>query len=98
MARAPSGTEVALLRDTKSPTETARYLDDAAALGANAISVHQSILDEALVAAAHARGLRVHCWFQSLEVQAAKAAVAVDGVVTDWPVDALRRLTALGRR
>ena len=98
VAHAPSGTEVALLRDTKSPTETVRYLDHAAALGANAVSVHQSILDEALVAAAHALGLRIHCWFQSLEVQAAKAAVAVDGIVTDWPVDARSRLTALGRR
>lgn len=97
-ARAPSGTEVALLRDTKTAAETIRYLHDAVALGANAVSVHQSILDEALVATAHARGLRIHCWFQSLEVQAAKAAVAVDGIVTDWPVDALSRLTALGRR
>ena len=98
VARAPSGTEVALLRDTRTPAETAGYLQDAEALGASAVSVHQSILDDALVADAHARGLRIHCWFQSLEVQAAKAAVAVDGIVTDWPVDALSRLAALGRR
>lgn len=98
VARAPAGTEVALLRDTKSTAETARYLGEAEALGASAVSVHHSVLDEALVAAAHARGLKVHCWFQTPEIQAAKAAVAVDGVVTDWPVDALSRLTALGRR
>ncbi|MEO5678632.1 MAG: glycerophosphodiester phosphodiesterase [Acidimicrobiales bacterium] len=98
VARAPAGTQVALLRDTTSPAETARYLDDTARLGATAVSVHQSVLDEALITTAHERGLAVHCWFQSLEVQAAKAALPVDGIVTDWPADAVRRLAALGPR
>jgi len=98
VARAPAGTEVALLRDTKDAAGTARYLDDAVALGATAVSVHHGVLDDALVATAHQRGLKVHCWFQSLEVQAAKAAVLLDGIVTDWPADARSRLTALGRR
>lgn len=98
VARAPDGTEVALLRDTKSPAETARYLDDASALGATAISVHESVLDEELLSTARNRGLTVHCWFQSLEVQAQKSALPVDGIVTDWPADAVGRLAALGRR
>jgi glycerophosphoryl diester phosphodiesterase len=98
VARAPSGTEVALLRDTKSPDETARYIEEASALGANAVSVHESVLDDALVDSAHERGLTIHCWFQSLEVQAEKAAMAVDGIVTDWPADAVRLLAGLGRR
>lgn len=98
VAHAPVGTEVALLRDTHTPADTVRYLDEAVALGATAVSVHERILDAALVADAHRRGLRIHCWFQSLEVQAAQAAVPVDGIVTDWPADAIDRLTALGRR
>jgi glycerophosphoryl diester phosphodiesterase len=98
VARAPQGTEVALLRDTRGGADTDRYLEDAAALGATAVSVHQDAIDDGVVERAHARGLTVHCWFQSLEAQAAKASVAVDGVVTDWTADAVRRLAALGRR
>jgi len=98
VARAPEGTEVALLRDTASRGETDRYFDDAVALGATAVSVHQDALDESVVVDAHERGLTVHCWFQSLQVQAAKAVVPVDGIVTDWTADAVTRLTALGRR
>jgi len=98
VARAPEGTEVALLRDTKSPADTDRYLNEAVALGATAVSVHEDILDDALVARAHDQGLTIHCWFQSLKMQAAKAAIPVDGIVTDWPVDAAKRLAGLGRR
>ncbi len=98
VARAPAGTEVALLRDTRGPAETDRYLADAVRLGATAVSVHQDVLDEALVERAHGQGLTVHCWFQSLGAQAAKAEVRADGIVTDWPVDAVDRLVALGRR
>ena len=98
VARAPEGVEVALLRDTKTRAETDRYLDDAVTLGATAISVHHGVLDDALLTRAHDRGLTVHCWFQSLKVQAAKAALPVDGIVTDWPRDAVERLAVLGRR
>jgi len=98
VARAPEGTEVALLRDTRSRAETDRYLADAVALGATAVSVHQDVLDDRVVEQAHEMGLTIHCWFQSPRVQAAKASVAVDGIVTDWPADAVTRLDQLGRR
>ena len=98
VARAAEGTEVALLRDTRGGAETDRYFSDARALGATAVSVHQDVLDDALVEKAHEQGLTIHCWFQSLAVQAAKASIPVDGIVTDWPVDAVSRLAALGRR
>ena len=98
VARAPDGTEVALLRDTRPGADTDRYLDDAAAIGATAVSVHEDALDGGVVERAHERGLSIHCWFQSLEVQAAKVGVPVDGIVTDWTTDAIQRLTALGRR
>jgi len=51
-----------------------------------------------VVERAHERGLSIHCWFQSLQAQAAKVGVPVDGIVTDWTTDAIQRLTALGRR
>lgn len=97
VARAPEGTEVALLRDTTSSDDTDRYFSEAVALGATAVSVHQSMLDHALVEKAHGQGLTIHCWFQSLKVQSAMVGVPVDGIVTDWPADASQRLAALGR-
>jgi len=98
VTRAPQGTEVALLRDTKSRAETGQYFDDAVAMGATAVSVHQDALDDEVVEEAHNRGLTIHCWFQSLRAQAAKIAIPVDGIVTDWAADAVTRLVHLGRR
>ncbi|MCZ7535807.1 MAG: glycerophosphodiester phosphodiesterase [Acidimicrobiia bacterium] len=87
------GIEVSLLRDTASPAATRRLLDDAVAWGARGVSVHQGVLDEALVAEAHGRGLAVYCWFQSLAVQeemlARASGFGLDGVVTDWVAGAL---------
>ena len=97
-ARAASEIEVSLLRDTTSPQATRRLLDDAVAWGARGVSVHQDVLDAALVADAHHRGLAVYCWFRRLAVQeeklAAAAAFGLDGVVTDWIREARATLTA----
>jgi glycerophosphoryl diester phosphodiesterase len=82
--------EVALLRDALTPTDVDRFLDDAIAFGASAISAHQDSIDEAFLERAHGLGLRVHCWFQDQEVQRAKAHLPLDGIVTDWPVEARR--------
>ena len=97
VARAPAATEVAFLRDTKGPDDTHRYLDDAVALGATAVSVHEKALDDSVVERAHSMGLTVHCWFQSKRAQAAKVGLPVDGIVTDWSADAVRLLAAIGR-
>ena len=84
--------EVALLRDALSPDAIDRFLADAVDFGAGAISAHQSTVDEPFIERAHAIGLRVHCWFQDRATQEAKALLPLDGIVTDWPVEA-RRLT-----
>ena len=97
VARAPEATEVAFLRDTRGTADTDRYLDDAVALGATAVSVHEDALDDGVVERAHQRGLTIHCWFKSRRSQAAKASMPVDGIVTDWAADAVERLAALGR-
>jgi glycerophosphoryl diester phosphodiesterase len=87
--------EVALLRDALSPEAIDRFLDDARTFGATAISAHQDSVDEAFLDRAHGLGLRVHCWFQDRATQQAKAALALDGIVTDWPAEA-RRLSHAG--
>jgi glycerophosphoryl diester phosphodiesterase len=83
--------EVALLRDALTPDAIDRFLADAVDFGATAISAHQSTVDEAFIERAHGLGLRVHCWFQDLETQARLAMLPLDGIVTDWPVDARQR-------
>ena len=83
--------EVALLRDALTPDAIDRFLADAVAFGASAISAHQDTVDEAFIARAHGEGLRVHCWFQDLATQARLATLPLDGIVTDWPVDARER-------
>jgi glycerophosphoryl diester phosphodiesterase len=83
--------EVALLRDALSPDAIDRFLADAVAFGANAISAHQSTVDIPFIERAHGLGLRVHCWFQDAATQARLATLPLDGIVTDWPVDARAR-------
>lgn len=80
--------EVALLRDAFDPEGIDRFLADAVAFGATAISAHQSTVDEAFIDRAHREGLRVHCWFQDQATQRRLAALPLDGIVTDWPVEA----------
>ncbi|MGV3758640.1 MAG: glycerophosphodiester phosphodiesterase [Actinomycetota bacterium] len=82
--------EVALLRDALTPDDIDRFLTDAQAFGATAISAHQDSVDEAFIDRAHGLGLRVHCWFQDEATQRAKAHLPLDGIVTDWPVEARR--------
>ncbi len=83
--------EVALLRDAMTPDAIDRFLDDAVAFGATAVSAHQDTVDLALIERAHDLGLKVHCWFQDLDTQARLATLPLDGIVTDWPVDARTR-------
>ena len=84
-------TEVALLRDAFTPEDIDRCLADAVDFGAGAISAHQDTVDEAFIDRAHRLGLKVHCWFQDLATQARLATLPLDGIVTDWPVDARER-------
>ena len=90
--------EVALLRDAFTADDIDRFLADAVDFGATAISAHQDTVDEAFIERAHGLGLKVHCWFQDLATQARLATLPLDGIVTDWPVDARAqepRLSAL---
>ncbi len=98
--RALPDAQVALLRDTFDPAAHDRFLADAAAIGARAVSAHQDAVTPAFLAAAADRGLAVFCWYQNLELQqaglAGLAAAGLEGVVTDWPGDARGRLAPEG--
>src|SRR5690606_18655900 len=82
------GVEAALLRDTRTPVEHRRYLEDAVAVGAGAISLHQDAAVPEVIDAARARGLTVYCWLQTLAKHEERRHARLDGVVTDWPVKA----------
>ena len=85
------GVEVALLRDALTPEAIDRFLADAVAFGATAISAHQDTVAGGFIDRAHELGLKVHCWFQDLATQARLATLPLDGIVTDWTVDARER-------
>jgi len=98
--RALPDAEVALLRDSFDATGHARFLADAEAIGARAVSAHQDAATPGFIAAARERGLAVYTWFQRADKQADRLAEVVEaglaGVVTDWPAQAREVLGARG--
>lgn len=83
------GIERALLRDTWLARSTRRFLDDAVACGATAVSARWGVIEPVFVAEAQARGLKVYAMARDAESQPAKLAAGLDGVVTNWPEEAL---------
>ena len=80
--------EGALLRDAFGARDIERFLADAVAFGAKAISAHQDTVTPAFLDDARGRGLRVYCWIQQLDRHEQLLALGLDGVVTDWPGEA----------
>jgi glycerophosphoryl diester phosphodiesterase len=97
LVRALPDVEVGLFRDTYDSAAHERFLADAVAIGAKAVSAHQDAVTPELITVARDRGLAVYCGYQSLEVQAARlaevAAAGLAGVVTDWPAQARANLS-----
>jgi glycerophosphoryl diester phosphodiesterase len=91
-AQALPGADVGVFRDTFDEAGRQRLLDDAVAVGARAVSVHQDTATPHFIAAARAGGLNVYVGYQTVEVQAARlattAAAGLAGVVTDWAAEA----------
>ncbi len=81
--------ERALLRDTTSARATRRFLEDAERCEAHAVSAHWDRITAEFVADAHRRGLRVYAMAQDPDSQASRLATGLDGVVTNWPEEAL---------
>jgi hypothetical protein len=83
-----SGAERAWLKNTETEADAIAYCRDAAALGADAVSVMDVSLTKAVVEAGHDLGLVVYSWVRTLEIQATVIEAGPDGVVTDWVTQA----------
>jgi glycerophosphoryl diester phosphodiesterase len=77
--------ENALLRDNTDPEGLSRYLADAMACRARALSAHWNAITPQFVAEAHDRKLRVYSLERDLESIPKRVAAGLDGVVTDRP-------------
>lgn len=92
--RAPAAPR-AWLKNTTDPDAAAAYCQEAATLGATAVSVMDVSLTPAVVAAGHDLGLTVFSWVRTLDVQEQVIAARPDGVVTDHPTEARASIVAL---
>lgn len=81
--------ERALLRDTWTRWGTRRFVADAERCRADAISARWGVVNPAFVAGARERGLKVYAMATDAESQREKIAAGLDGVVTNWPEEAL---------
>ena len=88
--------EPALLRDPVDPEGLERFLRDAKAFGARAISAHYAAITPHFVAEAHQRGLRVYSWIRDLESVAKKVSAGLDGIVTNEPAEVRAILAGIG--
>jgi glycerophosphoryl diester phosphodiesterase len=85
--RAP-GVQRAWLQNTETEAAAIAYCRDAAALGADAVSVMDVSLTPAVVEAGHDLGLVVYSWVRTLDIQERVIGAGPDGVVTDWVTQA----------
>ena len=90
------GVPTALLRNTRTAADTAAYLRDAVAVGADAVSLHERAVRPEAVVAAHELGLTAYAWALSPDSHARLVDAGVDGITTDWPGRLVRELAALG--
>ena len=80
--------ESALLRNVRWAGRLRRFLDDALRFGAGGVSAHWQAITAAFVDEAHRRDLKVYSMSRDTESMAAKLALGLDGLVTDWPQQA----------
>ncbi len=86
--------EVSLLRDTRTAGQHRRFLSDALALGARGLSICWNAVDSALTAGAQTRGLSVYSMCDAIKPDP-QTARRLNGVITDWPIEARATLAAL---
>ncbi|MCH7998179.1 MAG: glycerophosphodiester phosphodiesterase [Chloroflexi bacterium] len=95
-AQAPD-IETALLRSVRWAGRLRRFLDDAVRFGAGGVSAHWQAITATFVDEAHLRGLKVYSMSRDTESIAAKLALGLDGIVTDWPQEARAALPSSQR-
>jgi glycerophosphoryl diester phosphodiesterase len=86
--------EVSLLRDTRTTKQHLRFLSDAAALGAQGLSICWDAVDSSFAAAARTHGLSVYSMCDAIRPDPQTARL-LNGVITDWPSEARAALAAL---
>jgi glycerophosphoryl diester phosphodiesterase len=87
------GLEVSLLRDTRTTRQHRRFLNDAAALGAQGVSVCWRAAASGFAAEARRLGLSVYSMCEAVEPDPETAGL-LSGVITDWPEQARAALAA----
>ena len=85
--------ERALLHNTVLESRALRYLENAARIGATAVSVMDISLTRRVVERGHALELFVNCWVRSSKIQPKVLACEPDAVVTDWVREAVAATT-----
>lgn len=93
LAHAAPDIEVALLRGAHDRAARRRHLDDAAGLGARAVSISHDEVDAAFVDEAHDRGLRVYSFLRDRPADLPHQLHLLDGIVTDHVAEAVKLLT-----
>jgi glycerophosphoryl diester phosphodiesterase len=88
MRRFAPEVETAYLRSDTDPAGKLAYLAKAVRLRANAISADWRAIDPGFVSTAHDLGLKVYSWHAEWELTPAKLESGLDGLVTDYPVEA----------
>ncbi|MCH8919884.1 MAG: glycerophosphodiester phosphodiesterase [Chloroflexi bacterium] len=89
--------ETALLRSVRWAGRLRRFLDDAVRFGAGGVSAHWQAITATFVDEAHRRGLKVYSMSRDTKSIAAKLALGLDGIVTDWPQEARAALPSSRR-
>lgn len=83
----------ALLHNTVIESRALRYLDNAARVGATAVSIMDISLTPRVVEEGRELGLFVNCWVRSAKIQPRILAMEPDAVVTDHIGDAVAATT-----
>ncbi|HEX5368397.1 MAG TPA: glycerophosphodiester phosphodiesterase family protein [Dehalococcoidia bacterium] len=84
VARA-AGCEVAYYKDYTDPMQNLDFIARARTIGAHAVSLDWSGIDESVITAAHNLGLRVYSWHKQHSLTPEKIGLGLDGMITDYP-------------
>lgn len=90
--RADLGLRTVLLNRSGRRRTLDQYITEASDIGATAVSLPWSRLDEALVSQAHAAGLLVFSVLHDLTQLDAGVKAGVDGIITEWPAEIRQRI------
>ena len=88
-------TEVAYLKDVKDARGKHAFLQSARRLGAKAVSAHWLAIERGFVDEAHSMGLKVYSYHHGYELDAEKLTSGLDGLITDFPVEAREAIAAV---